>query len=135
MASTKNLLTDPQHEKTSSTQKLDSLKGTSTAITSPFNGFIKRFEDSNDKSMILYAQATDQIPTDKDGVFKSGVVVAPYVFEYDESKAEIASAKTDTVQIEMNTAATLNALRNDFFQVLTGDTRFVKDIGCKRNTC
>ena len=92
----------------------------SSTIILPANGFVKRFEDVNKKPMILFVRATDRLP---DGGM--GVSVVPLLFDQKQNTDEITTAKTDVVKVPMQTAASKAPETGDFFQVLTGDTRYI----------
>ncbi|KAG8525647.1 uncharacterized protein KY384_000407 [Bacidia gigantensis] len=114
VASTDKLLLNPQIKITSGAEDVVQLSGKSSTVAPPASGFIKRFEDVNNKPMLLFASGTDKIEGG------AGVLVAPQLFEQDGSSDKIKVTKTDKVQLPMKTSPTDDA----FFQVLTGDTRY-----------
>ncbi|KAL8786295.1 MAG: hypothetical protein Q9213_002890 [Squamulea squamosa] len=113
VASTDKLLLNPQVKIISTPEAVVQLNGKSSTVARPASGFIKRFEDVNNKPMLLFARGSDQINGD------TGVLIAPQVFEQDGNDDRIKVTKTDKVQLPMKTQPKDDA----FFQVLTGDTR------------
>ena len=102
VASTEKSLSNPKVTITS-TPKFEEQPGPPS-----YGGFIKRFEDVNNKGMILYAKAIKQ----------NGVSILSSIFQQDGSKNDIASSSA-ALQTPMVMAPT----NEDFYQVLVGDTR------------
>ena len=73
-----------------------------------YGGFIKRFEDENNKGMILYAKATKA----------DGVTILPTVFEQKGDTDEILQTSG-----ALQTPGMMASDNKDFYQILVGDTR------------
>ena len=85
-------------------------------LLTELSGFIKRFEDINNKPMILFTRAVNR--------GKDGVLIQPQIFEQKGNEAV-------TTQYQFKEAIMTPAIdaphegENSFYQILVGDTRFV----------
>ncbi|KAL8733469.1 MAG: hypothetical protein Q9166_002095 [cf. Caloplaca sp. 2 TL-2023] len=108
LASTDNQLLNPKPRMTSFPQTLEAFGNTSI-----FNGFTKQFEDVNNKGMVLHVRANRN---DKEAA--PGIMIHPVIFEQDGTKdAIITKASKFKMAVDKPSAT------DDFYQVLTGDTR------------
>ena len=87
-----------------------------TGTVKVFNGFIKRFEDVNNKGIVLYAKVLTT---------SSGIVLRPQLFEQHESQDKIIG-NYDEVKLPGIKTTTDN--EKNFYQILVGDTRYVVHI-------
>ena len=110
VASTENLLLNPRVRIPPKVQKLAPMV---LDESTPFRGFVKRFEDVDNTSMILHARATNKDPN-----VHYGIQVVPQVYEQDESKDEIKSSFD-----ELFMPTYWRPKVDDFYAVLVGDTR------------
>ena len=81
---------------------------------SPFRGFVKRFEDVNNKPMILFARATR-----KDPKVNNNIQVVPQVWSQKGTSDDLETL--DSGKLLMPTYR--NRPETDFYAVLVGDTR------------
>ena len=105
VASTEALLTKPTLKITTQPQTVDS------SGVKPLSGFLKRFEDVNNKPVLLHARATEK------GA-KNGLVVLPQIYYQDGTSENIVS-KNDSLQMAMKSTPAAG----DNYQVLVGDTK------------
>lgn len=84
-----------------------------------FHGFIKRFENVNNKPMVLYARASHA-----DQSVPVGLMVVPQIFEEVIGEDKIISKAS---KLPMPLDKTINK-NNDFYQVLIGDTKYVQTV-------
>ena len=87
----------------------------SQVSTSLYNGFIKRFQDTNNKGVVLQARASRT-----DATAGNGVVIVPQVFWHDaeNNKILVKEARLKMPMLKEHLPTT-----DDFYQILVGDTR------------
>ena len=105
VASTESLLTKPTLKMTTPPQTVDS------SVVKPLSGFLKRFEDVNNKPVLLHARATEKGAT-------NGLKVLPQVY-YQDGASENVISKNDSLQMAMKSTPAAG----DNYQVLVGDTK------------
>ena len=110
VASTGNLLTSPKVNPPYPPQTVDSQD------VPVLSGFVKTFEDTNNRPILLHARATTNDP-------KPGLTILPQIYYLADGGT---SLQTSAKSIQMTTDVTLP--KGDNYQVLVGDTRDVKII-------
>ena len=105
VASTESLLTKPTLKITTQPQIVDG------SVVKPLSGFLKRFEDVNNKPVLLHARATEQGAA-------NGLKVLPQIYYQDGTSDSIVS-KNDSLQMVMKSTPAAG----DNYQILVGDTK------------